>query len=150
MQPCINPLRSTRCVAKTFKLDARLDPGAVLQKLTGVNLRLGLVWMPAPQIVLSNEAGAVLRECMLSHRRFFREDGLKTGQLAGPGHSWQPGWKDPSSGEKVLAGARSKQTVFSVYLCRYLKFGILPVICDLTWRRFNLDYWTGFQPEFET
>ena len=74
--PCINPLRSTRCVAKTFKLDARLDPGAVLQKLTGVNLRLGLVWMPSPQIVLSNEAGAVLRECMLSHRRFFREDGL--------------------------------------------------------------------------
>ena len=71
-----NSPRSTRCiaVAKIFRLDAaRLDPAAVL---LGVNLRLGLVWMPSPQIVLSSDAGAALRPRLLSHRRRSREEGL--------------------------------------------------------------------------
>ena len=46
-----NSPRSTRCIAKIFRLDAaRLDPAAVLQRVLVVNLRLGLVWMPSPQI----------------------------------------------------------------------------------------------------
>ena len=72
-----NSPRSARYIAKIFRLDAaRLDPAAVLQRVLGVNLRLGLVWMPSPQIVLSSDAGAALRPRLLSHRRRSREEGL--------------------------------------------------------------------------
>ena len=79
--PLIRPCRSTKRIAKTFQLDVtRLDPAAALTSVKGIDFRLGLVWMPSSQVVLSGNARAAIRQRMLFHCRT-REEGL--GQAIG-------------------------------------------------------------------